>query len=42
MNSRQLTSSLLIHGIGWAGTEIVLDASGAADQGVCPMGGVAS
>jgi transposase len=42
MNSRQLTSSLLIHGIGWAGTEIVLEASGAADQGVCPTCGVAS
>src|SRR5438128_1759232 len=42
MDARHLTSSLLILTIRWTGTEIVLDASGAADQGVCPTCGAAS
>src|SRR5438093_1009614 len=42
MDAWHLTNSLLIHTICWTGTEIVLDASGAADQGVCPTCGVAS
>jgi transposase len=42
MDVRSLTNSLLIHTSRWTGAEVVLDASGAADQGVCPTCGVAS
>ena len=42
MGARHLTSSLLIHTIRWTGTEVVLDASGAVGQGVCPTCGIVS
>jgi transposase len=42
MDAHHLTSSLLIQTIRWTGTEILLDASGAVDQSVCPTCGIAS
>jgi transposase len=42
MDARPLASSLLTYTIRWTGTEIVLDASGTDDHGVCPTCGVAS